>query len=113
LGRNRRLVGVSAIREQPHDEKPKEHHERNRLNPPFGNQQILFGRFIHSFFSRGGVGFFTLSGWNCQNLPKRDLNGGQIASDEFDFEPLAFDGSCVIVKVDSRSQFKMLRARFP
>jgi hypothetical protein len=41
------------------------------------------------------------------------LNGGQIASDEFDFDPLAFDGSCVIVKVDSRSQLKMSRARFP
>lgn len=41
LGRNRRLVGIGVIREQPHGEKTEQHHERHRLNPAFGDQQFL------------------------------------------------------------------------
>ena len=42
FGRNRRLVGVGVIREQPHHKESEEHDECHRLNPAFGNQQTLF-----------------------------------------------------------------------
>ena len=50
FGRNRRLVGVSIICEQPHHKKTKKHDQRDRLNPAFGDQHGFIGGFVHNFF---------------------------------------------------------------